>query len=341
MNNRLYSFFTSLRQALMMYALLALLMLSSCFKEDLMSPPSNQGIGQTALIEMGPRYADQFFYSFESNKVVSSNSSLAYDLMFETAPDRFYIWLNTAKFMAALKTDKTNLDAVSMADTSSGKWRYELGEFNTDSNALGKWWSTFSADGPVSDKVVYILSLGNDTDAVPLGYAKLQIENFYGSSYTVTVVPMQGGPAKTYTITKDATRNYSYLSFTDGVVNIEPEKSLWDVCFTRYTVVFYDPYYLPYEVTGVLHNPSSTQAYLDSTIKFSDVNLGTFNPGLLQTRRDAIGYEWKRYEFGDYTMKPHFIYYVKCGESRLYKLRFISFEKDGVRGYPSFEYVRL
>ena len=53
-----------------------LLFLSSCFKEKPMLPPKDQSVGQTAVIEMGPDYNDQFFYSLESNSVVAQNSRL-------------------------------------------------------------------------------------------------------------------------------------------------------------------------------------------------------------------------------------------------------------------------
>jgi hypothetical protein len=125
------------------------------------------------------------------------------------------------------------------------------------------------------------------------------------------------------------------------VNNIEPEKTQWDLCFTKYSVVFYDPYYLPYEVTGVLHNPSKVEAYLDSTLNFNAVDISGFEPARLEKRRDVVGYEWKRYELGEYITKTWYPYLIKTGESDYYKLRFIDFKKNGVRGYPTFEYYKL
>jgi hypothetical protein len=105
--------------------------------------------------------------------------------------------------------------------------------------------------------------------------------------------------------------------------------------------VFYDPYYLPYEVTGVLHNSSKVEAYLDSTLNFNAVDISGFEPARLEKRRDVVGYEWKRYELGDYITKTWYTYMIKTGESDYYKLRFIDFKKNGVRGYPTFEYYKL
>ena len=66
-----------------------------------------------------------------------------------------------------------------------------------------------------------------------------------------------------------------------------------------------------------------------------------FEPARLEKRRDVVGYEWKRYELGDYITKTWYTYLIKTGESDYYKLRFIDFKKNGVRGYPTFEYYKL
>lgn len=317
--------------------------LSSCFKEKPMAAPRNLEMGQTAIIDMGADYADQYYYSLESNSVVSFNSRFDYDLMFECSANRFYIWLNTAKFMSVIRTDKTDISLASMADTASKNWMYELGEFSDDSNAIGNWWATFTSQ-PTSKNEVYILNLGVDNDGKQLGFAKLQIHDFNGTSYSISYAEVNSQEIHSALVTKDPTRNYRYFSCSDAgrvVDGIEPDKSQWDLCFTRFSVVFYEPYYLPYQVTGVLNNPSKVSAYLDSTYTFSDVKLADFDANRLQTRRDVIGYEFKRYEWGDYDTKTWYTYFIKTGEDKFYKLRFLDFKKAGIWGYPTFEYYRL
>lgn len=330
----------------MKYSIMAtclLFTLSSCFKEKPMAAPRNQGMGQMATIDMGADYADQYYYSLESNRVISFNSRFDYDLMFECNANRFYIWLNTAKFMSVIRTDKTDIRLTSMADTASKNWMYELGEFSDDSNAIGHWWATFS-NQPTSKNEVYIINLGVDNENKQLGFAKLQIHDFNGSSYSISYAEVNSQDIHTSLVTKDPTRNYRYFSFSDAgkvLDGIEPDKSQWDLCFTRFSVVFYEPYYLPYQVTGVLTNPSKVSAYLDSTYTFNEVKLADFDANRLQTRRDIIGYEWKRYEWGDYTTKTWYTYFIKADEDKFYKLRFLDFKKAGVWGYPTFEYYRL
>jgi hypothetical protein len=317
--------------------------LSSCFKEKPLTPPSNQGIGQTAVIEMGPNYNDQFFYSMKLNKVVSSNSRFAYDIMFDCGTADYRVWLNTAKFMSVVRTGETDIAQVTLADTTGKQWLYELGEFNKDSNAIGDWWIV-PANEPETKGEVFIINLGVDNDETPLGYVKMRINDFNGSSYSVSFCNFKDTAINTSIIQKDDTRNYRYFSFSGNgniVNNIEPDKTEWDLCFTRYSVVFYDPYYLPYQVTGVLHNPSNVSAYIDSTVNFSEVQIGDVDLNRLQPRRDAIGYEWKRYELGDYVTKTWYTYFIKADEDRYYKLRFLDFKRAGMKGYPTFEYYQL
>lgn len=330
--------------------LCCLLLCSSCFKEKPYAPPRDTSIGQTAIIPMQPEYVNQFYYNLETNAIVDNNPRSAYHLMFDCAADRFYIWLNTSMFMSVMETNATTFSQVNLQDTIGKDWKYEYGAFDTDSNAIGQWWQGGSSE-PISKGKIYILSLGVNNDGEMLGFVKLRINNFQGGNYSLTYQNFGGTDSSTLVIGKDANANYSYLSLINNqgtVTGIEPTEADWDLCFTRYTVGFYNVFgvsFLPYLVTGVLSNPAHTTAYMDSTIAFDSVNISDFDFNRLQSRRDAIGFEWKRYsgftETGTYSMNPHYIYYIKTGEDKFYKLRFLEFSKDGVRGYPTFEYYRL
>ena len=336
----------------MIIALACSLFLSGCFKEKLMQPPSNTGHGQTQVIEMGPQYTDQFFYSLSSNTVIKHNSRFDYDLMFDCDDDKFNIWLNTAKFMKVWRSGRFGMDSVSLDDTLSltpFDWRYELGAFNSDSNAIGKWWIGGGSPSQTAGEV-YLIDRGVDAEGNSLGYAKLRVNDFLGpNTYSITWSDFVS-PTKTMLISKYDLYNYKYVSLS-GAGNliddniIEPPRSDWDLCFTRYTIFFYAPYNIGYQVTGVLTNPSRTVAYMDSTVLFDSVGVNNFSENRYQTRRDAIGYEWKRYSSlsadGTYSMNTHYTYYIRTGNVQLYKLRFFDFSRNGIRGYPSFEYYQM
>ena len=266
--------------------------------------------------------------------------------MFECNDNKFNVWLNTAKFMSLVRTDKTSLSDVSIQDTIGKDWHFELGEFNIDSNSFGSWWDSMSTQ-PISAGKVYIINLGRDETGLPLGFVKLKFGNFYGSSYSITYASINENDSTTTLVDKDNTRNYRYVNLLSKsiVTNIEPDKGTWDLCFTRYTIIFYEPYYLPYEVTGVLHNPSKVTAYMDSTVNFDSIQINDFDETRLIHRRDAIGYLWKLIDdfgaTGTYSIKRHFVYFIKTDEDKFYKLRFFDFYKNQIKGYPSFEYYKL
>jgi len=267
--------------------------------------------------------------------------------MFDCTAGKFNIWLNTAKFMSVIRTDKTDLDSVLLSDTLNATgWRYEMGEFNPDSNAIGQWWDSASSE-PVSSGKIYLIQLGVDNEGHSFGFGKMKVNDFYSGSYSVTFSDFVS-PAVTVSVPKDASRNYRYLVLSgSGILpdNIEPPKTDWDLCFTRYSVFFYDPYNIPYQVTGVLNNPSRTVAYMDSTMIFDSIQISNFQEGRLLSRRDAVGYEWKRVSSlslsATYTLNYHYTYFIKSDDDKFYKLRFFDFFKQGVKGYPSFEYYQL
>ncbi len=330
---------------LLICTLVLCLALSSCFKEKPLAPPSNQNVGQTATIEMGPSYQDQFFYSLATNSVISHNSHYIYDLMFDCDAYKFNVWLNTSKQMCVLRTDKTDLKTVTINDTVGRDFKYELGEYNVDSNSFGQWWSDSLAPLHLSKGKVYIIYLGVNANGDPQGFVKMKL-NDYNNAYSISFAHVNDSAITTSLIFKDESRNYKYYSFDkkNTVETIEPDKALWDLCFTRYTYVFYEPYYLPYAVTGVLHNPARVSAYLDSTVNFDSIKIKDFNFQRLQTRRDAIGYNWKPYEIGGtYTTNQKFTYFIKTDENRFYKLHFIDFLRPVTleNGYPNFEFYRL
>jgi hypothetical protein len=60
--------------------------------------------------------------------------------------------------------------------------------------------------------------------------------------------------------------------------------------------------------------------------------------------RDVIGYDWKVYNFtsGQYVARSNVNYVIKdfyTGDA--YKLRFLDFNHNGIKGTPKFEYVQL
>jgi len=129
-------------------------------------------------------------------------------------------------------------------------------------------------------------------------------------------------------------------------MEIQPEKTGWDLWFTQYTDLLFtdenEPY--PYIVTGVLLNSNNVIAAFDTTMSFDDISSDDLLNFEFSTNQNKIGYEWKYYDFDNavYTVFSNYNYIIRDVEGFYYKLRFIGFyNNQGEKGYPTIEYQQL
>jgi hypothetical protein len=95
---------------------------------------------------------------------------------------------------------------------------------------------------------------------------------------------------------------------------------------------------------GVLLNPNGVVAALDTIHDFMEITAEDITELAYTTQADVIGYDWKYYNFdaGVYTIVPGMNYVIRDRDGFFYKFRFVDFYSDvGVKGYPTFEFVRL
>jgi hypothetical protein len=335
----------NIQQIITLFILCIFLMgLSSCFKEKPYQPKDSEHSDKRVVIPMTPTYQNMFFFSLEKGQIVRESNPETFDLMFENTASKLHIWLNGSKLMSVKHTGKTNFDSVTDRDTlTANGWLLDRPDFSEDSNAIGKWW-TQNGSNISSNKEVLLIHLGKDITGKALGYRKMQIESYSGNTYYIRFAFPNGEDEHEVAIPKDGATCYRYFSFSNGgkLVDIEPPKESWDLVFTRYAHVFYDPYYLPYVVVGVLHHPLHVEAYVDSTANYESFKLSDIQSERFSAKRDAIGYNWKQYDFNEYKVLPYKIYLIKAHQQRFYKLRFLDFYNEKFeRGYPTFGYEEL
>lgn len=330
-------------RATLLFVLPLLFAASSCFKEKPLKPQNNGGTDKRVVIPMTYTYENMYYFSFATGQVVQTVNPATYDLMFDNSATGLNIWLNGSKLMMVKRMAASSFEKVSYNDTlSADGWLLDKPNFDADSNAIGPWWEN---KGSIESRnEVYLIRLGKDLLGNPLGYRKIQLQNFTANTYKVRFAYPDGSDEHTVLVSKDNTHCYRYLSFNNGgqLVDAEPPKDTWDVVFTRYSYVFYDPYYLPYIVVGALSNPQHVECYVDSTVAYESTNLADLKADKFSTARDAIGYEWKYYDFTEYRTLPTKIYFIRTKDQRNYKLRFLDFYNESYeRGYPTFEYEEL
>lgn len=318
--------------------LIAMVSLSSCFKEKPynIKPPVNNG--DTYVASLGYNYARQIYFNLQTGAFTGNHSRMDWDMAFSAKDGSYLAFVNGSRLMQVATTGIKVWDQVNAEDTLTAKWRVEYGSEVADSNAIGKWFDPYLH----SLGEVFLLNMGYDTLDNPLGYKKLQFSD-YTDGYIVTYANLDGSDKHTVKVQKSDYCDKVYLHFaTEKVQSLEPVQDNWDLIFTQYSIYF-SAQNLPYKVTGILTNPYRTQAYfMDSTSDFTKITKADVKEDKFQPVRDGIGYEWKHLEAGyQYSSRPNFNYIVKSG-GRYYKFRVLLFyNENGEKGYPKFEYVEI
>lgn len=314
----------------------------SCEKEE--SPvklPPKTG-AQYGRVRMGEDYMTQIFWDLETNSAVKSSSNEVWDISFDAASNGFRVWMNGGKGINLYKTNTTDFGSVTdlppgMQETS---WGFDDSKAQPSGNYVGNWWDSTKGQ---STKAVFIARLGD------FDYYKIQFQAVSDLDYTFRVARLEGTEEKTVTLPKEAGFNRVYFSFEKGALpQLDPPQAAWDLVFTRYRYIYYD--YLgpgldfPYMISGAILNPYQVTAGADSNVSFAEMDLARAQAASFTNNADVIGgFSWKTYDFdrGRYNINPRIVYYIRNRNNKLYKMHFLDFYLNGVKGNPSFETERL
>lgn len=311
------------------------LLLSSCLKDELPVPARQQGEVVTGQACLGSDYGDQLWYDLSSNAIVSANSKNAWDLAFECSAEGWYVRLNTARFMRAAELTTTDISQPVDTNGFAALWRIDHNGGSPDSTAIRDW---------RTNEPVYALEMGFSDIGLPMGVKLLRITSVDANGFTFETANMNGTNVQQHSVAKDPTRSYVHFKISSGqVVNIAPPTGSYDLVFTQYTYQFYEPY-TAYLVTGAINAFSGARVAPLITNDFNAVTLVDTIVHPFTTNDDAVGYEWKEYDFdlAVYTVFPERVYIIEDSEGQFFKLHFTDFYNDqGERGCPTFEVVAL
>lgn len=326
------------------------LLISSCVKEE--KPVDKPAVSQTVQIPLGANYEKQYYFDLESNQTITSASRFNWDLAFESTPEGHRVFLNGYKFMFAYNTGKTTFDSTYTYNGLLRRWDEPTGEL--DRTAFGEWGTPTTGGNYAGKGFVYLVDRGFDVNVDTFGYRKVVINSLQDGVYSVSFGTLGSTIPTTFSIPKVEGYNKVYLSFDNGgeIVSVEPVSDAWDILFTRYTHVFYEPLpgfpptdTLPYQVVGVLSNYTNgvEVAALDGA-DYASFTLADAANLTFSTEQDAIGYDWKNFTLNDenYVVEPQKLYIIKSLEGNYYKLHFVEFYNNaGTKGYPTFEVQEL
>jgi len=318
------------------------LFLTSCFKEEEIVPPHEQGGLELGEAPIGSLYENQIYFDLNDNREVSSNHFSVWDLSFESSTGGWEIRLNSAKFMLAGNSFDTTFSAQLNQDDLN--MTFDKSDGNPDSTAIGPWFELLE-DSISSHRHIYLINRGSDEQGTPLGFKKVQFD-ISGENFIMRFAEPDNSGDTLVQIGRDPSMDRTYFSFETGVMDIAPAPDLWSLLFTKYTTMLVtdegEDY--PYLVVGVLLNPNGLMAARDTTHNFMDISSEDILDLEFTQQSDLIGYDWKYYDFDDgvYTIVPDMNYVIRDRDGFFYKLRFVDFyDNQGVKGTPTFEFVRL
>ena len=316
------------------------LVMSSCDPGDQPVPPLPPAQAQTDAVNMGSDYGLQIFYDLESAQAVSQNDRSSWDLYFSSVHPQGAIFLNGAKRMLAYNTGDTTLSAPVTVDAAEWSWDHPSGHPNL--SVFADW----VVEQGVSKRQVYVVDLGLDLNGLPLGFAKVQVELFNGQRYVMRTAQLDGTNIRTINVLVNADLNGVALDLTTAeIVSFEPPKTDWDLLFSNYTETLWDGTdSVYYQVNGVLINRNNVVVGQVEAASVDSVSRDEAIASLESTAQNAIGYEWKFFDFDTqtYAVVPNRVYIIQSVEGNIFALRFLGFySSEGVKGAPEFEFKLL
>tara|TARA_R110002072_G_scaffold153430_2_gene303063 strand:- start:521 stop:1549 length:1029 start_codon:yes stop_codon:yes gene_type:complete len=330
-----------------------LTLFASCQKDELplLAPNTNQNTnsidttgGENLIVKgeiisktvhMGSDYATQIWFDLGTNSVIKTNLRTDWDLAFDCGLANNNLYLNSALNASVAFTSETDFNKVNSDAGLTYLFEHQSGR------------KELLAIGDISNnRSVFIIDRGYDPAGNPIGKWKAQITLVQEGDYFLTCAKLDGSNMQTTIISKKPQYNRVAYSFSSAKeIQIEPEKTDFDIVFTQYTHVFENEIPpLPYSVNGVLINSYKTEVAEEFSKKFNELSKIHAETLFYSRDWDVIGYDWKDFSLqtNTFTIFSDKIYLIKDASGNLFKLRFIDFYDDnGIKGSPAFEFMRL
>lgn len=346
---------------------MAVAVLASCSKDQdpiIVVPPSNgSSITLNGLIgsEAGASAGNSVFVDFSTDKQ-SAILRDSWDLAF-TSSSTYKVAINLTNGVSAVQVNKTDLNTVTEADVNLDtlKLGQGLGSFAViddirEANILNK---TVIAEISATDNnnKVYVVNRKGGTNGTILGVAdlfKIRVLR-KGNGYTLQYAKLNETSFKSLDISKNTDFNFQFVSLVTGTpVNVEPEKSSWDIMWSwNISSTSFGTGLIPYGfsdivltnniagVTSFERVYSSVEVATDAYSKFNKDSAAKY---AYSDNRMNIGSNWRLTvaSGGEAAgIRKNRFYIIKDQAGNVYKLKFISAgiaNDGGTRGKPQIAY---
>lgn len=314
----------------------------------------------------GALYPNRVFIDLSANRQTAVERT-SWDLGFSSGSD-FRVILNSGTGMMARALNKTDLNAVTAADTvgfnaqlslaavfaainqpTEPSWVPEAINWIDDpAGDLSKTAIAAVAEAAANNKV-YIVNRGTGvgTPAPELGWKKIRIiRNAIG--YTLQYADIAATSFSEIQIAKNTSTAFQYASFANGEVTVEPAVDRWDIAWTGFTnSTDFGTGPVPYYFQDIIiQNGAGVQTLqiMNSSIayeNFTESSLTGLDFGA--QNQIKIGSSWR--SGGGPGSSPSIrtdrYYIIKDGAGNYYKLRFTALTTSGERGKPKLEFALL
>lgn len=314
----------------------------------------------------GATYPNKVFIDLSANRqtAVARNT---WDLGFSSGSD-FRVILNSSNGMMARAINKTDLNAVTAADTTGFGLQLSLpAVFAAINLATPPAWvseaitwiddpsgdltktAIAAVSATASENKVFIINRGQGpgTPAPELGWKKIRVIR-NGNGYTLQHADINATSFSEIQITKSETHAFQYTSFATGNVAVDPETDRWDIAWTAFSnSTNFGSGPIPYYFQDiVLQNTASVQTVQVLVATKTYEAFGESDIAALDFSNQSqvkIGASW-RSGGGPGTapaVRTDRFYVIKDADGNYYKLKFTALTTSGERGRPKVEFALL
>lgn len=314
----------------------------------------------------GATYPNKVFIDLSANRQTAI-ARTSWDLGFYTGDD-FRVILNSSNGMMAYALDKTDMNAVTNADTAVLRNMLSLEAVfaGITSSSVPDWvpnainWiddptgdldntAISEISATASENKVYIVNRGSGpgTPATALGWKKIRIVR-NGNGYTLQHADIAATTFSEIQITKNETYEFQYVSFATGAVSVEPPSDQWDIAWTGFTnSTNFGSGPVPYYFQDViLQNRDDVQTVqiLTSTKTyeaFSEADLAGLDFGTQSQVKIGSGWRSGGGPGVSPAVRTDRFYVIKDEDDNYYKLKFTALTTGGERGKPQVEFALI
>jgi hypothetical protein len=306
------------------------------FSENFVAPS-----GSMELQGGGAAFPNQVFVDL-SKLTQKAVDKYSWDLGFYSGAD-FRVIVNSSAAVMARPIDKTDLASVTASDTLNFASEMVTNGFAT---AGGAEWVDAPSGDLSSTAFGEIGTSGNKVFIVKgaKGLWKKLLISQKGENYELKFGDIEASTIQTVTISKNSNFNFSFYSFENGIVEVEPAKSSWDISygsFTNITNYGYDVPYLFNDFITINRNGTSVAMVLTVDYTYDEFKIANIDQLTFDTNISAIGSSW-RVTYPAASLKTDRFYIIKDSEGNVFKLQFDRLTSlDGERGKPSFIFENI